>query len=82
MSSSAVYANKLLFADSASELRSSKSGAYLPQVLTPLGLDGRASVIFGTHTHIPTADAKVLPGGNADQAYDADDKAVVTHGPD
>ncbi len=115
-------------------------------------LDGRASVIFGTHTHIPTADAKVLPGGtayisdlgmtgpydsvlgrrkdrvikfmtqgmphpfdvatgdirmcgalaeidettgraismerievsggNADQAYDADDKAVVTHGPD
>lgn len=115
-------------------------------------LDGRASVVFGTHTHIPTADAKVLPGGtayisdlgmtgpydsvlgrrkdrvvkfmtqnmphpfdvatgdirlcgalaeidestgravsmerievqcgNADQAYDADDKATTTHGPD
>src|SRR5262245_1535683 len=28
-------------------------------------LDGRASLIFGTHTHIPTADAKVLPGGSA-----------------
>jgi metallophosphoesterase (TIGR00282 family) len=28
-------------------------------------LDGRCSVIFGTHTHIPTADAKVLPGGSA-----------------
>jgi metallophosphoesterase (TIGR00282 family) len=28
-------------------------------------LDGRASFIFGTHTHIPTADAKVLPGGSA-----------------
>ena len=23
------------------------------------------SVIFGTHTHIPTADAKILPGGSA-----------------
>jgi hypothetical protein len=23
-----------------------------------------------------------VSGGNADQAYDADDKAVVTHGPD
>ena len=28
-------------------------------------LDGRCSVIFGTHTHIPTADAKILPGGSA-----------------
>jgi hypothetical protein len=28
-------------------------------------LDGRASFIFGTHTHIPTADAKILPGGSA-----------------
>ncbi|MGH7177350.1 MAG: TIGR00282 family metallophosphoesterase [Tepidisphaeraceae bacterium] len=28
-------------------------------------LDGRVSLIFGTHTHIPTADAKVLPGGSA-----------------
>ncbi|MBC8108567.1 MAG: YmdB family metallophosphoesterase, partial [Anaerolineae bacterium] len=28
-------------------------------------LDGRASFIFGTHTNIPTADAKILPGGSA-----------------
>lgn len=28
-------------------------------------LDGRASFVFGTHTHIPTADAHVLPGGAA-----------------
>ena len=28
-------------------------------------LDGRASVIFGTHTHVPTADARVLDGGTA-----------------
>ena len=27
--------------------------------------DGKASLIFGTHTHIPTADARVLPGGSA-----------------
>jgi len=28
-------------------------------------LDGRASLIVGTHTHVPTADAKILPGGSA-----------------
>lgn len=28
-------------------------------------LNGRASVVFGTHTHIPTADARVLDGGTA-----------------
>lgn len=28
-------------------------------------LDGRASAVLGTHTHIPTADARVLPQGTA-----------------
>jgi len=28
-------------------------------------LDGRVSAVLGTHTHIPTADAKVLPRGTA-----------------
>lgn len=28
-------------------------------------LNGRASLVFGTHTHIPTADARVLDGGTA-----------------
>jgi metallophosphoesterase (TIGR00282 family) len=28
-------------------------------------LDGRCSLIVGTHTHIPTADAHLLPGGSA-----------------
>jgi len=28
-------------------------------------LDGRVSAVFGTHTHVPTADATVLPGGTA-----------------
>ncbi len=28
-------------------------------------LDGRVSAVFGTHTHVPTADAEVLPGGTA-----------------
>lgn len=27
--------------------------------------DGRASLAFGTHTHCPTADARILPGGTA-----------------
>lgn len=27
--------------------------------------DGRVSAIFGTHTHIPTADETILPGGTA-----------------
>lgn len=26
-------------------------------------LDGRVSVVFGTHTHVPTADVQILPGG-------------------
>ena len=26
-------------------------------------LDGRVSAVLGTHTHVPTADARVLPGG-------------------
>ena len=28
-------------------------------------LDGRASLVFGTHTHVPTADERVLPHGTA-----------------
>jgi metallophosphoesterase (TIGR00282 family) len=28
-------------------------------------LDGRATAMVGTHTHVPTADARVLPGGTA-----------------
>ena len=27
--------------------------------------DGRASLVIGTHTHVPTADGRVLPGGTA-----------------
>lgn len=27
--------------------------------------DGRVAAVVGTHTHVPTADAKVLPGGTA-----------------
>ena len=28
-------------------------------------LDGRVAAVVGTHTHVPTLDAKVLPGGTA-----------------
>src|SRR5215468_6413753 len=30
-------------------------------------LDGRVSAIVGTHTHVPTADTRILPGGTAYQ---------------
>ncbi len=30
-------------------------------------LDGRVSAVVGTHTHIPTADTRLLPGGTAYQ---------------
>jgi metallophosphoesterase (TIGR00282 family) len=30
-------------------------------------LDGRVSLVVGTHCHIPTADAQILPGGTAYQ---------------
>jgi len=28
-------------------------------------VDGRVTAVIGTHTHVPTADARVLPGGTA-----------------
>jgi metallophosphoesterase (TIGR00282 family) len=28
-------------------------------------LDGRVAAVFGTHTHVPTADARILPTGTA-----------------
>ena len=28
-------------------------------------LDGRVSAVIGTHTHVPTADARLLPSGTA-----------------
>ncbi|WP_164040661.1 YmdB family metallophosphoesterase, partial [Serratia marcescens] len=28
-------------------------------------VDGRASLVVGTHTHAPTADHRILPGGTA-----------------
>jgi hypothetical protein len=30
-------------------------------------LDGRVSAVIGTHTHVPTADTRILPGGSAYQ---------------
>jgi 2',3'-cyclic-nucleotide 2'-phosphodiesterase len=30
-------------------------------------LDGRVSAVVGTHTHIPTADSRILPAGTAYQ---------------
>ncbi len=33
-----------------------------------LYLDGRVSAVVGTHTHVPTADERILPGGTACQS--------------
>ena len=30
-------------------------------------LDGRATLVVGTHTHVPTSDYRILPGGTAFQ---------------
>ena len=30
-------------------------------------LDGRVSMVIGSHSHIPTADTQILPGGTAYQ---------------
>ena len=30
-------------------------------------LDGRVTAVLGTHTHVPTADAQIFPGGTAFQ---------------
>jgi 2',3'-cyclic-nucleotide 2'-phosphodiesterase len=49
---------KVIFVDMHAEATSEKQamGWYL---------DGKVSVIVGTHTHVPTADEHVLPGGTA-----------------
>jgi hypothetical protein len=35
------------------------------KIATALYLDGRVSAVVGTHTHIPTADERILPKGTA-----------------
>src|SRR5207245_779704 len=50
--------SRIVFCDMHAEATSEKNamGWYL---------DGRASAVVGTHTHVPTADARILPGGTA-----------------
>ncbi len=49
---------KIILVDFHAEATSEKQG---------LGyfLDGKVSAVVGTHTHVPTADEKILPGGTA-----------------
>lgn len=35
------------------------------KIATGLYLDGKVSAVVGTHTHVPTADERILPGGTA-----------------
>ena len=51
---------KVRFVDFHAELTSEK-------VAMGWYLDGKATAMIGTHTHVPTADARVLPGGLAYQ---------------
>jgi metallophosphoesterase (TIGR00282 family) len=37
------------------------------RVAMGLYLDGRVSAMFGSHTHVPSADTRILPGGTAYQ---------------
>ncbi len=48
-------------------------------------LDGRVSVIFGTHTHVPTADEQILPGGSGyitDIGMTGPDRSILGVAPD
>ena len=49
---------KIIFVDMHAEVTSEKMamGWYL---------DGRVTAVIGTHTHVPTADERILPGGTA-----------------
>jgi len=49
---------KIIFVDFHAEVTSEKAGM-------GLYLDGRVSGVVGTHTHIQTADERILPGGTA-----------------
>lgn len=51
---------KIRFVDFHAELTSEK-------VAMGWHLDGRVTAIVGTHTHVPTADARILPAGTAYQ---------------
>ena len=51
---------KIRFVDFHAELTSEK-------VAMGWYLDGRATAMIGTHTHVPTADSRILPGGLAYQ---------------
>jgi len=56
----ASIATKVIFVDFHAEATSEK-------VALGWYLDGRVTAVIGTHTHIPTADTRVLPGGTAYQ---------------
>lgn len=49
---------KVIFVDVHAEITSEKAGL-------AWHLDGRASAVVGSHTHVQTADERILPGGTA-----------------
>ena len=51
---------RIIFVDFHAETTSEKAAL-------AIHLDGRVSAVVGTHTHVPTADERILPGGTAFQ---------------
>ncbi len=54
------HRTKIIFVDFHGEATSEK-------IAMGRHLDGRVTAVFGTHTHVPTADSRVFPGGTAFQ---------------
>jgi metallophosphoesterase (TIGR00282 family) len=61
----AVLANHRLGASVAAILVDMHAEATSEKMAMGAFLDGRVSAVVGSHTHVPTADARVLPGGTA-----------------
>jgi len=63
----AILADHLLAAGAAAILVDFHAEASSEKMALGHFADGRVSAVFGTHSHIPTADAQILPGGTAYQ---------------
>ena len=61
----AVLANHRLAASVAAIVVDIHAEATSEKMAMGVFLDGRVSAVVGSHTHVPTADARVLPGGTA-----------------
>ena len=63
-----LLSNKILGADVSAILVDFHAEASSEKQAVGHVLDGRVSVVVGTHTHTPTSDYRILPGGTAYQS--------------